>query len=107
MLDEDNTNEMTQFIRLSKGRHNSTFGNIIAWPFCELIRRTSNSLMEEDWLVSLYLYGMHLHNLKHHHKKTKKTKKKEEQKVKGNSAQNDKRIQKFPSFNQFDKYPVG
>lgn len=52
------------------GKMNGTFGNIIPCPFCELITRTSKSSMEEDWqLVSLYLYGMHLHNLEHKHKK--------------------------------------
>lgn len=51
-------------------RKNGTFGNIIPCPFCELTTRTSKFSMEEDWqLVSLYLYGMHLHNLKHKHKK--------------------------------------
>lgn len=38
----------------------ATLGNIIPWPFLELITRNSNS----SSLPLLYLYGMHLQDLK-------------------------------------------
>lgn len=55
--------------------------------------------MEEDWLVSLYLYGMHLHNLKHHHKKTKKKNEEERRtEIKGKFCT---KWQKNPKISQF------
>lgn len=50
-----------------------TFGNIMAFPFCELIRRTSNSPVAASPMDSLFLrclYGMHLSKRKKLNQKT-------------------------------------